>query len=340
MHPIRRTIAVIPVLALLLLALLTPATLAQGRLILRGERTLTVTHGPVAISLIDATSDGHQLGDVRVTSVATATAGSDETGRLDATLTTTAVDVPGPGDEIRISDLVFSFGSGVDQIVVHGTSVYPAAGATIAIGASTIRPVVGGSGSYAAATGWAETWHLDDGTWRHTFHLLGTFRRAIIHPGPDGHGGRQGPAKSPAASPVASPAAGIVRTPLGSAEPDTAPGEQLGLWHYTIPAGAALVPHTHPGWQVARIVAGTLTYTIIEGKATVLRGDGTTEIHGADETITLGSGDSIVENPGLAHFGANLGTQPVEIYAASLFTDGAAPATALASPSPAASVSP
>src|SRR5690242_14011380 len=68
------------------------------------------------------------------------------------------------------------------------------------------------------------------------------------------------PAPSTAVAPAAS--AGIVRTDLGTTLPGTAPGQRLGLWHYTIPAGSALVPHRHPGWQIARIVAGTLTYTI------------------------------------------------------------------------------
>jgi hypothetical protein len=35
-----------------------------------------------------------------------------------------------------------------------------------------IRPVTGGSGRFAGATGWAETRHFPDDTWQHTFHLL------------------------------------------------------------------------------------------------------------------------------------------------------------------------
>jgi quercetin dioxygenase-like cupin family protein len=147
-----------------------------------------------------------------------------------------------------------------------------------------------------------------------------------------------GASSAPAASPTA--VGGIIRTDLGNTLPDTAPGQRLGLWHYTIPAGSALVPHTHPGWQVARIVAGTLSYTIISGQATVIRSGGSTETHGSGETITLATGDSIVENPDLAHFGANNGTTPVEIYAASLFKDGSPPAIPLPSGRPASSGAP
>jgi len=134
-------------------------------------------------------------------------------------------------------------------------------------------------------------------------------------------------------APTPSPSGGIIRQDLGNVLPATAQGQRLGLWHYTIPAGSALVPHHHPGWQVARIVAGTLTYQILKGEATVIRGSGATETHKSGETITLATGDSIVENPDLDHFGSNSGTTPVEIYAASLFTDGQPPAIPLASPS-------
>ncbi|MGH2407445.1 MAG: hypothetical protein ACRDF7_05105 [Candidatus Limnocylindrales bacterium] len=131
--------------------------------------------------------------------------------------------------------------------------------------------------------------------------------------------------------------AGIIRESLGGTLPGTAPGQRLGLWHYTIPAGSRLSPHTHPGWQVARIVSGTLSYTIISGEATVLRGTGGTETHETGETFVLLAGDTIVENPDLQHFGANNGTVPVEIYASSLFTDGQPPAIPLPGASPAAS---
>ena len=129
--------------------------------------------------------------------------------------------------------------------------------------------------------------------------------------------------------------AGIIRESLGGTLPGTAPGQRLSLWHYTIPAGSQLSPHTHPGWQVARIVSGTLSYTIVSGEATVLRGTGGTETHKTGETFVLLAGDTIVENPDLQHFGANNGTVAVEIYASSLFVDGQPPAIPLPSASPA-----
>ena len=46
------------------------------------------------------------------------------------------------------------------------------------------------------------------------------------------------------------------------------------------------------------------------------------------------AGDTVVENPELAHYGANNGTEDVVIYAASLFPVGAAPADPLPSNAP------
>ena len=83
------------------------------------------------------------------------------------------MDAPDKGSEIRIGRLIFSFANAADQIVVDGVSVYPAAGATIAVDSSTIRPITGGSGAYAGARGWCESFHLADGTWKHVLHLLG-----------------------------------------------------------------------------------------------------------------------------------------------------------------------
>ena len=130
------------------------------------------------------------------------------------------------------------------------------------------------------------------------------------------------------------PSGGIVRTELGTTLPGSAPGERLGLWHYTIPAGSALVPHRHPGWQIARVSSGTLTYTILTGTVTVLRAGGAQEMHGAGETITLAAGDTVIENPDVQHFGANNGTAPVEIYASSLLKDGEPVAIPLPSGAP------
>jgi hypothetical protein len=88
------------------------------------------------------------------------------------------------------------------------------------------------------------------------------------------HGRMMGGA-SPAPEASAAPE-GIVRTLLGAVDPTTAPGTTLSLWSYAIPSGEALVPHTHPGFQVARIKSGVLAYDVISGEVTIQRADGST----------------------------------------------------------------
>jgi quercetin dioxygenase-like cupin family protein len=324
----RRARLPLVLLVVLSIVLALPAgVLAQGRA--RGDRavTWTVTHGPITATLSPADSDGHQVGDVRAFSFPVQVDGRRVTGWLDATLTTTAIDVPASGDEVRLSLLVFSFGEDrASQVVVQGSSVYPAAGVTISAGSSTVRPVTGGSGRFAGATGWAQSTHLSDGTWRHELHLLvpriGQWQRRAIRP---------------VQTPVPSDAPAVVREDLGSTLADTAPGQRLGLWRVVIPAGAGLPPHWHPGYQLARIESGTLDYTVLTGTLVVLRPTGGTLTVDAGETYRIEAGTTIVEQPGAEHSAQNAGDVPVVIVLATLFEDGAEPAILVEEPSPAAS---
>jgi len=179
---------------------------------------------------------------------------------------------------------------------------------------------------YAGVGGWAETEHLVDGSWRHTFHFERGHKSR-----PGDAGASPAPATAAAGGSPSPPVGGIIRTLLGDVAPTTAASQTLSLWHYTIPAGQALAPHTHPGFQVARVVSGDLTYNVIDGEVTVLRSDGSTETGASGQVLTVHAGDTVIENPDLAHFGANAGTEPVEIYAASLFESGSAPALPLPS---------
>src|SRR3954463_8810937 len=55
-------------------------------------------------------------------------------------------------------------------------------------------------------------------------------------------------------------------------KPRGAPGRTLGLSRVTIPAHTALAPHRHPGYQIAYIERGTLTYTVRTGVVRIYRG--------------------------------------------------------------------
>ncbi len=133
------------------------------------ERTIAVTHGPVTATLVDAAPTGASAGDQRYFSIVTG--GDGGAGRLEAILSTTGIDTPHAGAEVRIGELIFTFGAGGDQVTVLGASVYPSAGSTLPEGTTTIRPIVGGSGAYAGVSGWCESIHNADGTWRHVLHI-------------------------------------------------------------------------------------------------------------------------------------------------------------------------
>jgi quercetin dioxygenase-like cupin family protein len=127
-----------------------------------------------------------------------------------------------------------------------------------------------------------------------------------------------------------------VREDLGAAkDPAGAKGRTLGLTRVTVPAGAKLAPHTHPGVQVSRIEHGTLTYTVDRnGSVPVYRGDAAKPrrvrtLH-PGQTARLRAGEWIVEQPGMVHHAANIGSKRVVILLSSLYRTGA-PASSPAS---------
>jgi quercetin dioxygenase-like cupin family protein len=123
----------------------------------------------------------------------------------------------------------------------------------------------------------------------------------------------------------------VERQLLAEHAPDTAPGQLLELTRVIVPPNEALPPHIHPGPQLAMIVHGTLTYTIIDGEATVVRAAGTanqtTETYGSGSTVELRTGDTVTEPPGMVHEAANRSGEYVIIYLSSLFEEGEPPAT-------------
>lgn len=106
-------------------------------------------------------------------------------------------------------------------------------------------------------------------------------------------------------------------------DPPGGDGRTLTLVRYHIAAGAKLTPHIHPGVQMAHIDSGTLTYTIESGTALVRRAgtDTDTEVTGPT-TITLESGDSVIERGDMIHFGENRSDEPLVIIATLLTEDG------------------
>jgi len=133
-------------------------------------QTVEFTHSEVIasqVTVLDSGLDGSSPGDERFFVVP---ATSPEGGLLTGSLTVVAPDKPLASQELRRSDLVFQFGAVEDQLVVGGVAVYEIEDPTLALGKVVIRPILGGSGVYAGATGWVDTTHYKDGTWVHVFH--------------------------------------------------------------------------------------------------------------------------------------------------------------------------
>ncbi|MGL6341116.1 MAG: cupin domain-containing protein [Waterburya sp.] len=111
----------------------------------------------------------------------------------------------------------------------------------------------------------------------------------------------------------------VTRELLASGNPSDAPGKLLELVRYTIPSGAKLPAHIHPGIQSVRVEFGTLTYSVVKGSAQIVRADNTKEILRAGTTTLLRVGDSVTEPGGMVHYGENQGDSIVILLSASLF---------------------
>lgn len=119
---------------------------------------------PIAVS-------GSGIGAVRTFFIPLAVNGKAADGQyLAGTLTTLDTAMPG-GLELRSSNLTFVLGAEADQLVVGGVSLYPPAGATLATGQTTTRPVIGGSGKYSGARGQVVSTNMGANGWTHVFRV-------------------------------------------------------------------------------------------------------------------------------------------------------------------------
>jgi hypothetical protein len=115
-----------------------------------------------------------------------------------------------------------------------------------------------------------------------------------------------------------------------------APKRNMVLSKVVIDPGAQLALHHHLGTQIARIVSGTLTYTVRKGSVLVREGDSEKPRRVrkivAGQTGRIRPGQWIVEQPSDLHEAANRGGKPVVIYLATLLKSGAPPSTPVTQP--------
>lgn len=140
---------------------------AQDPAAKKKDTIVQVWHPPVTPSAVL----GSGLGTVRTWFTPVTVNGASEPMQfMTGTLTTVAIDQQA-GTEWRTANLVFVLGDEANQLVIGGTSLYTSAGSTIAVDASTVRPVIGGSGAYNGARGYAVSTNLGARGWSHVFHL-------------------------------------------------------------------------------------------------------------------------------------------------------------------------
>ena len=132
-------------------------------------------------------------------------------------------------------------------------------------------------------------------------------------------------------SPEATPA--TVREVLATGQPPAAPGQTLDLVRYIIPPGTTLAVHVHPGMQIAWVASGELTYHVLKGQVQIGRAanvsagqPGSPKTLSAGESTILMPGDWVAEIPGAVHYGENLGSEPLILWAATLLDTGQPPA--------------
>jgi hypothetical protein len=154
-------LATVMSLGLVTAAAITPVSAAEKPITVRVYHQAVI---PIAVS-------GTGIGTVRTYFIPMAVDGKSANDQyLAGTLTTLDPAMPN-GQELRLSNLTFVFGGEKDQIVVGGISFFPPAGATIAIGQSTIRPVIGGSGKYSGARGQVVSTNLGANGFTHVFKV-------------------------------------------------------------------------------------------------------------------------------------------------------------------------
>ena len=170
----RRTAALSAAAVLLCVLLLgLPYAAATGATRPDKKQTIVrVAHGPVTLPLVDTPPAGPSVGDLRtVWAPLTRPRSRAAIGYLSGSLLTVAVDRPGPGQELRTSILCSSSASMQARSWLAGSPPTTATAPTVAVRSVTVRPVIGGSGTAAGATGWCRTIHHPNGTWTHVFTL-------------------------------------------------------------------------------------------------------------------------------------------------------------------------
>jgi quercetin dioxygenase-like cupin family protein len=124
-------------------------------------------------------------------------------------------------------------------------------------------------------------------------------------------------------------APGVTAEVLGAIPSNRAPGQTVYTARFVFEPGAAIFPHSHPGTASLTVYSGTLGWTLLQGKAYVIRGAaaGNAEISETltepNQDVVLNPGDNIYYEDDVVHTARGAGDEPTVVYGTLVLTTGA-----------------
>ena len=127
-------------------------------------------------------------------------------------------------------------------------------------------------------------------------------------------------------TPIPAYAVGVTPEILGRIEPPAAPGYVLQLVRVTFAPGSEVAAHSHSGGTVTTTVSGSHNFTVLDGKARLIRAGTATPAAEAEagepmelgEEYTIGLGDVMVFDETVVHTAHNPNNEPAVLMEAQL----------------------
>ena len=136
------------------------------------------------------------------------------------------------------------------------------------------------------------------------------------------------PPADTAAITVVDLAPGVTAEVFAGVPSDRAPGQTLYLARFVFQPGAEIFPHSHPGTVALGVAEGRFGWTLVTGKASVLRGAAHGATDPAEEVTTPGTevilepGDAIFYEDDVVHTARGAGDEPALVLGTLLLTTG------------------
>jgi quercetin dioxygenase-like cupin family protein len=123
-------------------------------------------------------------------------------------------------------------------------------------------------------------------------------------------------------------APGVVAEVFAAVPSVRAPGQTVYTARFTFQPGAEIFPHSHPGTTILGVASGTFGWTLLAGRAHVVRGAASGEPAPAEDVtepgteVILEPGDAIYYENDVVHTARGAGEEPAVVHATQLLTAG------------------